>query len=150
MMMLRALYYHIRFIDMTAEIRWFCDQNHYHEKSLRLWWRSTCHHHDADDSNNHDCDGLMVTMIFQVCGIVCIQSLWSQWREEKSIFRSLHELSMVRLEKKLQENTAKGTADPRHWVFDFYWANQPVLIKFQLPIVWWKWKQWKWSYTDDK
>ena len=29
-------------------------------------------------------------------GIVCIQSLWSQWREEKSIFRSLHELSMVR------------------------------------------------------
>ena len=32
----------------------------------------------------------------KVSGIVCIQSLWSQWREEKSIFRSLHELSMVR------------------------------------------------------
>ena len=31
----------------------------------------------------------------QVCGIVCVQSLWSRWREEKSIFRSLHELSIV-------------------------------------------------------
>ena len=31
----------------------------------------------------------------QLCGIVCVQSLWSVWREEKSIFRSLHELSIV-------------------------------------------------------
>jgi len=37
----------------------------------------------------------LVRVLCNVCGIVCIQSLWSQWREEKSIFRSLHELSMA-------------------------------------------------------
>ena len=30
-----------------------------------------------------------------MCGLVCVQSLWAVWREEKSIFRSLHELSIV-------------------------------------------------------
>ena len=84
------------FIDTKAEIRWrwYCDHNHHHDH-----WDYDDDHHDGGDSNDHDWDGLMITMILQVCGIVCIQSLWSQWREEKSIFRSLHELSMVRLEK---------------------------------------------------
>jgi len=37
----------------------------------------------------------LVRVFFNVCGIVCVQSLWRCWREEKSIFRSLHELSIV-------------------------------------------------------
>lgn len=36
----------------------------------------------------------LVRVFFNVCGIVCIQSLWSRWREEESIFQSLHELSL--------------------------------------------------------
>ena len=38
---------------------------------------------------------IMPNDYLQLCGIVCVQSLWSVWNEEKSIFRSLHELSIV-------------------------------------------------------
>jgi len=34
----------------------------------------------------------LVRIFFNLCGIVCIQSLWSAWREERSIFKSLQEL----------------------------------------------------------
>lgn len=37
----------------------------------------------------------IVRVFFNVCGLVVIQALWSGWREEKSIFRSLHELSIT-------------------------------------------------------
>lgn len=37
----------------------------------------------------------IVRVFFNVCGLVVIQALWSGWREEKSIFRSLNELSVV-------------------------------------------------------
>ena len=33
------------------------------------------------------------TVLLQLCGLLCVQSLWRLWREEKSIFRSLQELS---------------------------------------------------------
>jgi len=39
---------------------------------------------------------LWITRIFfNMCGIVCVQSLWSMWSQEKSLFRSLHELSIT-------------------------------------------------------
>ena len=32
---------------------------------------------------------------FQLTGLVCVHSLWTVWREEKSLFRSLHQLGIV-------------------------------------------------------
>jgi len=37
----------------------------------------------------------LVRIFFNMCGIVCVQSLWSSYKQEKSIFRSLQELSIT-------------------------------------------------------
>ena len=34
----------------------------------------------------------IIKQLIQLCGIICVQSLWSAWMEEKSIFKSLQEL----------------------------------------------------------
>lgn len=43
----------------------------------------------------------LVRVLSNLTGIVCVQSLWTEWREEKSLFRSLHELGI----------TSSGVAD---------------------------------------
>ena len=42
---------------------------------------------------------------------MCVQSLWAVWREEKSIFRSLHELSIVS-----KQNLIKNISNPRKYL----------------------------------
>ena len=42
--------------------------------------------------------------MLQLCGLLCVQSLWRLWREEESIFRSLQELSTG----DLQDSKARG------------------------------------------
>ena len=38
---------------------------------------------------------IFLICIFQLTGLVCVHSLWTVWREEKSLFRSLHQLGIV-------------------------------------------------------
>ena len=61
----------------------------------------------------------------QLCGIVCVQSLWSVWREEKSIFRSLHELSIV--SKKIKN--MRSSPPPFEYPWLFLWGKS---VKFWL------------------
>ena len=56
---------------------------------------------------------------FQLTGLVCVHSLWTVWREEKSLFRSLHQLGIV------------SWISNRDWDHDhaFYWWSRG----------WWRW-----------
>ena len=91
---------------------------------------------------------------FQLCGLVCVQSLWAVWREEKSIFRSLHELSIVS-----KQNQIKNISNPRkylhciaeHWRAAWRgWAaglgagaGRPPQTAFQLQVR-------RWSFASSK
>ena len=56
---------------------------------------------------------------FQLTGLVCVHSLWTVWREEKSLFRSLHQLGIV------------------SWI-------SKIMIMVRDTFYWWSRRWWRW------
>lgn len=51
----------------------------------------------------------LIRIVFNLCGLLCVQSLWRLWREEKEIFRSLQELGSADLAPGLQDNKLRAS-----------------------------------------
>ena len=85
-------------------------------------------------SADSHCRRLIISFYLQLCGIVCVQSLWSVWREEKSIFRSLHELSIVSISMRNGHKTQKLWLLPSssRWLMFCSYDNMTCVVSSSL------------------
>ena len=72
------------------------------------------------DDEMATCSSKATSSIFhQLTGLVCVHSLWTVWREEKSLFRSLHQLGIVS------------------------WMSK-IMIMVRDTFYWWSRRWWRW------